>query len=55
MALGGQGAGPGLGMPGGPVQAQDHVQVGNIALSVQVVLDWLDSIGRRDGQPALTS
>jgi hypothetical protein len=23
-------------------QAQNHVQVGNIALSVRVMLDWLD-------------
>jgi hypothetical protein len=36
-------------------QAHNHVQVGNIALSVQVMLDWLDSIGRRDGQLGLTS
>ncbi len=32
-------------------QAQNHVQVGNIALSVQVILDWLDSIGKRHSQP----
>jgi len=36
-------------------QAQNHVQAGNIALSVQVMLDWLDSIDRRDSQPGLTS
>jgi 4-diphosphocytidyl-2C-methyl-D-erythritol kinase len=36
-------------------QAQNHVQAGNIALSMQVILDWLDSIGRRDSQPGLTS
>ena len=33
-------------------QAQNHVQVDSIALSVQVMLD---SIGRRDGQLGLTS
>ncbi len=30
--------------------AQNHVQAGNIALSVQVILDWLDSINKRDSQ-----
>ena len=29
-------------------QAQNHVQVGNIALSVRVMLDWLDGLDRRD-------
>jgi hypothetical protein len=28
-------------------QAQNHVQAGNIAQSVQVILDWLDSIDTR--------
>ena len=28
---------------------------GNIALSVQVILDWLDSTGRRDSQHGLRS
>jgi hypothetical protein len=28
---------------------------GNIALSVRVILSWLDSIGRRDSQAGLTS
>jgi hypothetical protein len=36
-------------------QAQNHVQAGNITLSVQVILDWLDSMHRRDSQPGLTS
>lgn len=36
-------------------QAQNHVQAGNIALSVRVILSWLDSIGRRDSQAGLTS
>lgn len=36
-------------------QAQNHVQAGNIALSVQVILDWLDSIGKRDSQHGLMS
>jgi hypothetical protein len=36
-------------------QAQNHVQAGNIALSVPVILSWLDSIGRRDSQAGLTS
>jgi hypothetical protein len=36
-------------------QAQNHVQAGNIALSVQVILDWLDGIGRRDSQHGLMS
>jgi hypothetical protein len=36
-------------------QAQNHVQAGNIAPSVRVILSWLDSIGRRDGQAGLTS
>jgi hypothetical protein len=31
-------------------QAQNHIQAGNIALSVQVILDWLDSIYKRDSQ-----
>jgi len=35
-------------------QAQNHVQADNIALSVQVILGWLDSIDRRDSQPGLT-
>jgi hypothetical protein len=38
----------------GDEQAQNHVQAGNIALSVQVILDWLDSMDRRDSQPGLT-
>jgi len=29
-------------------QAQNHVQVGNIALSVRVMLDWLDGLDKRD-------
>jgi hypothetical protein len=36
-------------------QAQNHVQAGNIAVSVRVILSWLDSIGRRDSQAGLTS
>ena len=36
-------------------QAQNHVQAGNIVLSVRVILSWLDSIGRRDSQAGLTS
>jgi hypothetical protein len=36
-------------------QAQNHVQAGNIALSVQVMLDWLDSMDRRDSHPGLMS
>lgn len=36
-------------------QAQNHVQAGNVALSVQVILDWLDSIGMRDSQHGLRS
>jgi hypothetical protein len=36
-------------------QSQNHVQAGNIALSVRVILSWLDSIGRRDSQAGLTS
>src|SRR5271169_5663892 len=39
----------------GEEQAQDHVQAGNIALSVLVILSWLDSIGRRGSQAGLTS
>jgi len=33
----------------------NHVQAGNIALSVQVMLGWLDSMDRRDSQPGLMS
>jgi hypothetical protein len=29
-------------------QAQNHVQVGNIALSGRVMLDWLDGLDKRD-------
>jgi hypothetical protein len=29
-------------------QAQNHVQVGNIALSVRVMLDWLNGLDKRD-------
>ena len=29
-------------------QAHNHCQVGNIALSLQVMLDWLDGLDRRD-------
>jgi hypothetical protein len=29
-------------------QAQNHVQVGNIGLSVRVMLDWLDGLDERD-------
>jgi pimeloyl-ACP methyl ester carboxylesterase len=36
-------------------QAQNHVQAGNIALSVQVMLGWLDSMDTRDSQPGLMS
>ena len=36
-------------------QAQNHAQAGNIALSVQVMLDWLDSMDRRDKRPGLMS
>jgi hypothetical protein len=36
-------------------QAQNHVQAGNIAVSVRLILSWLDSIGRRDSQAGLTS
>lgn len=36
-------------------QAQNHVQAGNIALSVRVILSWPGSIGRRDSQAGLTS
>jgi hypothetical protein len=39
----------------GDEQAQNHVQAGNIALAVQVMLDWLDSMDRRDSQPGLMS
>jgi hypothetical protein len=35
-------------------QAHNHVQAGNIALSVRVILGWPDSIDRRDRQPGLT-
>jgi len=31
-------------------QAQNHCQVGNIALSVRVMLDWLDGLDQRDRQ-----
>ena len=34
----------------GPAHQQNHVQAGNIALSVRVILSWLESIGRRDSQ-----
>jgi hypothetical protein len=36
-------------------QAQNHVQAGNIALSIQTILDRLDNMDRRDSQPGLTS
>jgi hypothetical protein len=39
----------------GEGQAQNHVQAGNIALSVRVILSWPGSIGRRDSQAGLTS
>ncbi len=29
-------------------QAQNHVQVGNVGLSVRVMLDWLDGLDQRD-------
>jgi len=29
-------------------QTQNHVQVGNIALSVRVMLDWLNGLDKRD-------
>jgi len=29
-------------------QAQNHVQVGNVGLSVRVMLDWLDGLDERD-------
>jgi hypothetical protein len=35
--------------------AQNYVQAGNVALSVQVILDWLDSTGRRHSQHGLGS
>jgi hypothetical protein len=39
----------------GDEQAQNHVRAGNIALPVQVMLDWLDSTDRHDSQPGLMS
>ena len=36
-------------------QAQNHGQASNIALLVQVMLDWLDSMDRRDSLPGLMS
>jgi hypothetical protein len=43
-------------MPHDGIQLTSHpVQAGNIALSVQVILDWPDSMSRRDSQPGLPS
>jgi pimeloyl-ACP methyl ester carboxylesterase len=33
-------------------QAHSHVQVGNLALSVRVMLDWLEGLDNRDRRPA---
>ncbi len=35
----------------GPAHQQNHVQAGNIALSVRVMLDWLDSIDDATADP----
>jgi hypothetical protein len=42
-------------IPVDPLTTETQYPAGNVALSVQVILDWLDSIGRRDGQHGLGS
>jgi hypothetical protein len=32
-------------------QAQNHCQIGNTGLAIKVILDWLDAVGGRTGDP----
>ena len=34
-------------------QAQNHTQIGNLGLSVQVMVDWLDSMQETGKEPSL--